>query len=413
MPIPQETDQRLRSWLDTNQLGRERLCHAILALDERFSSVRPRHPRGGPDGGRDLEAQYLDGRRVFGAIGFQNSVSDSQSERTVACRKFKDDLDTALEADRDLKVFVFFTNVSLTLGDKGALQTVANEKGIEVLDIFDRERMRIALDSPNGLAARVQYLNLNMSDAEQAAFFARWGDRIENVITNSRDAVHTRLNRLEFIQEQSRGLHFLDFHFKLSRPFSETDMPHHRALMTIQFTPLNTHPLGKLHMLDCNDHGKWEQQGATGLSGYGKLVNTCWGREPSLLLQQELNHGYNPFEFVSASFRGSGFGPALLGKKLGDLDHAIINFFANKALAEAVSQITVIANEYIIWETPSRPTVESNDPDAHFPVAFTSTELADRWMELKPPLLSMGWFDFMRYTPQRMIAAQQVRTPLG
>jgi hypothetical protein len=410
MPAPQETDQRLRSWLDANQLARERLCQAILALDERFSLVRLRHPRGGPDGGRDLEAQFLDGRRVFGAIGFQNSVSDSQSERSSACRKFKDDLDAALEADSNLKVFVFFTNVSLTLGDKRALEAVANEKGIEVLDIFDRERMRIALDSTNGLATRFQYLNLNMSDAEQAAFFARWGVQIENLITNSTDAVHTRLNRLEFIQEQSRALHHLSFHFKLSRRFSETEMPHHRAVMIIRFAPLNNHPFGRLHMMICNDHGEWEQQGATGLSGYGKLVNTCWGTEPSLLLQQELCCGYDPFDAVTASFKGSSFGPALLGKKLGDLDHAIISFFANKTLAEAVKQITVIANEYIIWNTPSRPTAESNNPDARFPIAFTSTELADRWMELRPPL-TMGWFDFTRYTPHRMIAAEQVWRP--
>lgn len=403
-----ETDQRLRSWLDTNQLGRERLCQAVLALDERFSLVRMRHPRGGPDGGRDLEAQFLDGRRVFGAVGFQNSVSDSPNERTAASRKFKADLEVAIEADRDLKVFVFFTNVSLTLGDKRALEAVANEKGIEVLDIFDRERIRIALDSTNGLAARFQHLALRMSDAEQAAFFGRWGDRIENVITNSSDAVHTKLDRLEFIQEQSRALHYLSFHFKLSRRFAQTEMPHHRALMTIQFAPLSNHAFGKLHMMDCDDHGEWEQQGATGLSVYGQLVTTCWGRESNHLLQQELCHGYDPFDSVCATLRTSGFGPALLGKKLGDLDHAIINFFANKTLAEAVKQITVIANEYIIWETPSEPAIESTDPDARFPVVFTLTELADRWMELKPPL-TMGWFDFTRYTPHRMLAAEQIR----
>jgi hypothetical protein len=54
----------------------------------------------------------------------------------------------------------------------------------------------------------------------------------------------------------------------------------------------------------------------------------------------------------------------------------IINFFANKTLAEAVKQISVIANEHIIWETPSTPTIESKVPDARFPVTFTATELA-------------------------------------
>jgi hypothetical protein len=125
-----------------------------------------------------------------------------------------------------------------------------------------------------------------------------------------------KLNRLEFIQEQSRGLHYLDFHFKLSHRFSETEMPHPRALMTIQFAPLNDHPAGKLHMMVYDDHGEWEQQGTVELPGYGKLVDTCWGREPRLLLQQQLYYRNNPFDSISAEFRGSSFGPPLLGKNL-------------------------------------------------------------------------------------------------
>ncbi len=38
------TDERLKSYLDTNQLHREQLCLALLALDNRFTNVRPRHP---------------------------------------------------------------------------------------------------------------------------------------------------------------------------------------------------------------------------------------------------------------------------------------------------------------------------------------------------------------------------------
>lgn len=71
-----------------------------------------------------------------------------------------------------------------------------------------------------------------------------------------------------------------------------------------------------------------------------------------------------------------------------------------------MSQITIIANQYIIWETQSTPTIESKVPDARFPVVFTSTELADEWMELKAP---MGWIDFRRYTPHRLVAAEQIR----
>jgi len=59
--MPTETDIRLRSWLDTNQREREQMCRSVLALDPHYPDVRPRHPMGGPDGGRDIEA-------VFGGV---------------------------------------------------------------------------------------------------------------------------------------------------------------------------------------------------------------------------------------------------------------------------------------------------------------------------------------------------------
>ncbi len=185
MGIPQLTDERLRHWLDTNQLARERLCQAALSLDQRFRDVRPRHPRGGPDGGRDLEAVFEDARVAFGAVGFLNSVSDSPQDKQAARKKFIADVESALEAEPDLKVFVFFTNVALTIGETNALHEYAVKKGIDVVDVFDRERIRIALDSTDGLAARYQYLNIQLSDAEQAAFFARWGRQVEQLTTGS------------------------------------------------------------------------------------------------------------------------------------------------------------------------------------------------------------------------------------
>lgn len=104
---PQHTDERLLFWLDGNQLDRERLCQALLALDSRFYDVRPRHPRGGRDAGRDLEAQLSDGRTVWAGIGFRNSVKDSDADRKWTKKKFGDDLARALEVSPELKGFVF------------------------------------------------------------------------------------------------------------------------------------------------------------------------------------------------------------------------------------------------------------------------------------------------------------------
>ena|SRR3989442_8852316 len=93
---PSLTDERLKCWLDTNQLSRERLCQSVLSLDRRFKDVRPRHPRGGPDQGRDLEATDADGRTAWAAIGFRNSATDSRDDKRAATNKFKADVKRAL-----------------------------------------------------------------------------------------------------------------------------------------------------------------------------------------------------------------------------------------------------------------------------------------------------------------------------
>jgi hypothetical protein len=107
------TDERLKTYLDRKQLQRERMCLAILAIDKRFTNVQPRHPRGGPDGGRDIEALFLGEQKAIGAIGFVNQANDSPEHKRKAKRKFADDLKSAATAEPALKAFVFFTNVNL------------------------------------------------------------------------------------------------------------------------------------------------------------------------------------------------------------------------------------------------------------------------------------------------------------
>lgn len=86
---PHHTEERLRSWLDGNQVDRERMCQALLALDPRYLDVRPRHPKGGPDQGRDLEARLNDGRVVWAAIGFRNSVSNSATDKRAIVKSLR------------------------------------------------------------------------------------------------------------------------------------------------------------------------------------------------------------------------------------------------------------------------------------------------------------------------------------
>lgn len=181
--MPYQTDERLKGFLDTNQLHREQMCLAVLAIDKRFTNVQPRHPRGGPDGGRDIEATYRREQKAFGAVGFVNQANDSNEHKTRVTSKFKEDLKNALAANEKPTVFIFFTNVNLTIGEKDDLIKIARSAGVIFCEIFDRERIRIQLDSPDGFSIRFQYLQIILSEEEQASFFARWGDDIQSVIS--------------------------------------------------------------------------------------------------------------------------------------------------------------------------------------------------------------------------------------
>ena len=63
---PRQTEERLRHHLDSNQVMRERLCLAVMPLVGPYTRERPRRPKGGPDGGRDIEA-IREGRPSCGA----------------------------------------------------------------------------------------------------------------------------------------------------------------------------------------------------------------------------------------------------------------------------------------------------------------------------------------------------------
>lgn len=168
MADPRLTDERLRTWLQS-QAERERLCIALLPMFGAYRDVRPRRPRGGPDGGRDIEAT-LDGGLVWGAVGFQEHASDSRDSRTAAVRKYYDDLDSACGENSQLHGFAFFTNVDFPPSMVDELERAARTRGLSHVDIFHRERLREKLDSTPGLALRLQFLSIPMSIEEQTAF---------------------------------------------------------------------------------------------------------------------------------------------------------------------------------------------------------------------------------------------------
>jgi hypothetical protein len=71
MDGPRLTEERLRNHLDCNQAMRERMCLALLPLLGPYTREQPRRPKGGPDGGRDIEAVYEGRTTIWGAVGFK------------------------------------------------------------------------------------------------------------------------------------------------------------------------------------------------------------------------------------------------------------------------------------------------------------------------------------------------------
>jgi|SRR5271166_1253556 len=70
------TIERLKSWLNANQPGRERMCAQILALMDGYSDIRPRRRRVGLTG---VETSRL----YTGALTRRSARSDSRTTRAI------------------------------------------------------------------------------------------------------------------------------------------------------------------------------------------------------------------------------------------------------------------------------------------------------------------------------------------
>jgi hypothetical protein len=430
-----QTDERLKSYLDTNQLHREQMCLAVIAIDKRFSDVRPRHPRGGPDSARDIEAIFKGVQRVFGAVGFINQSSDSIEHKKQAIKKFNDDLTEALKQQPQPEVFVFFTNVNLTVGEKDKLVKVATASGIAHAEVFDRERIRISLDAPDGLSIRYQYLGIALSEAEQATFFSRWGDDIQGVITNGFGQVQRLLNRILFLQEARLPLLHLTAIFELDREYSGNEIGHFRAFAWVHLRAPSQGILGLMFGATDNDdrlHEGPRVQFATGKSGISQSI--CGGQwhikqmsdggaeSKSRGRANEKSRDFNyertgTFTSVARStvksipirYDNDGFMLLLPGPELLEIDGCMFVLHLNRTLAEKLKAIKLYANEYKLMEISAEGfRFEDSSVDPTVPLSFSDEELADRWVILRPQGASCFLVHFSEQTPKRFFHADEV-----
>ena len=143
-----ETWHRLREWTK-GQSPSERLAAQILS-SEKYASVDPAHPLGGPDGGQDakctkeghvwtMAVYFPRGRLSFGNI----------------TKKFLNNLGGARE--NSTSGIVFVTNQELSLSERESL--VNQGKGFKV-DLFHLERITAILDRPEMKDIRTRFLDM-------------------------------------------------------------------------------------------------------------------------------------------------------------------------------------------------------------------------------------------------------------
>lgn len=434
-----ETDERLKKYLDTNQLHREQLCLAVLALDKRFTNVRPRQPRGGPDGGRDIEAQYRGTELAYGAVGFLNQAEDIEDKKKIIRSKFSDDLESAWNAKPRPSVFVFFTNINFTVGEQDKLMMQAHQKGFSACEILDRERLRIGLDSPDGFAARFQFLNIPMSDSEQASFFAKWGDEIQSVIATGFQEVHSTLSQLLFLQEAGRPISGLHFQFTLDREYEATEIMHFRAFCSVY---LREPKLGIWGLLigktDKADRFRTDiQEGrdnrpgiALGIaSGQWKVgwFDKLEQADPTGL-DEEVNDAPLTYELIGCS---SGVGAKKVKNlavsyttdsfiriepvlSLMDFDQCTLMPILNKSLAEKLESIRIYANGYMLLDLKKTSFgIDDSEFDLELDGAFSEDELSDPWVRIRPTEFCSAFnLSFTENVPVRMFKSKKVTLEL-
>ena len=409
MEVPSLTEERLRSWLDGNQPSRERMCLALLALDRRYSSVKPRRPKGGPDGGRDIEA-LLDGQHViYGAVGFRNSAGDSLADKTWVRKKFVSDLKAALGSNPDLRAFVFLTNVDLTPSEQAHLAKKAANLNIESVDIFWRERLRILLDSPDGLGLRYQYLAIRLSDAEQAAFFSRWGSQLEQLIISQFGHVDARLARLEFLQDRQNPVKFVTFVVQLNGNYSPDDLGHFRVFLEIMDMNRES-PNYPTLWLGGRDSYPTRHSGVQETKMYG-YKNLAWSRNPDLSIQDTvmgaLEATTGEIRVIAPNHSGLPF------PTLGSFENAFMSVFITEPLLNKVNGIGLIVDEYLLIYMRSEAFVAGQrDPLVSWPESLADTEQEIPWLSilLKPEFQDesgfpphTGWgLNFSSITPQKL-----------
>jgi hypothetical protein len=403
------TEERLRTWV-LGQYDRERMCAGILSLDRRFSNVKARRPKGGPDGARDIEATFENRETVWGAVGFRASVTDDNEDKKWIEAKFKADLKAAKSENVSLRGFVFFTNIDLTPAEERDLVTHARGEGMEVVEVFNREALRLVLDSPRGLGLRFQHLGIPLSEAEQQSFFAEYGDALQRVVQEGFGAIDERLRRIEFFHDCSKPLLGGSIAVHLKQECTPEQLGHFRFVAEI-LDPYENDPHPGL-WLAARDAYPTVGSDAGSQQVIG-VLNLAWSQRPDEQIQ---NTHFSNCQRSTSYLEGGGHlhrrGPFAT---LGSLDKRWLSVYVTRPLVPFIAGICVDMNDYQVACASAEEFVLLDGPVLFkWPGTLTPEEAAVPWVcimlkmhdppqGIPPELQRTGWsLDFSQYTPVKM-----------
>lgn len=334
------TEERLRNHLNGNQPAREMMCLALLPVLGPYTREHPRRPQGGPDGARDLEALHQGSQVVWGAVGFQNGGGSDTSTRNAAMKKFRDDLAAAKAENPLLTGFLFFTNVDLTPNQKAEMIQHARANQIQHFDLFDFNILRNCLDQPEGLLARLKYLNIPMTADEQASLLSKYGQQLQNAVVSRFDRLDRTLANMERFLDWQKPINRIDIYIALNKPLTAAEIANEAACVKI--TGLQLVNKDSYFLL----RPAAEQTSPTGLV----WLPSMWSETRLLLLN------FNP-TLSNPSILGAFYEIALdiggIRNTLSQIADLAVSAFCTPLLRERIFKIVVDINGYEIADYPA------------------------------------------------------------
>ncbi len=367
---PRQTEERLRHHLDSNQPMRERLCLALMPLIGPYTREAPRRPKGGPDGGRDIEAIHESSTVAWGAVGFRNGGGNDDQARRDASYKFETDLARALEENPALQAFVFFTNVDLTPTIVEQLKEKAASSGVSIVDIVDLERLRHVLDSPEGLIARLQYLDIPMSATEQIGLVNKFGSQLQNAVAARFDRVERTLSQMERFLDFQKPIYRMDLFVELEGQHRSSELGPQGVLLKID----GLQDLGKsAYILMWNHIGNKNSSSHLVTWSHlwlGENKNKVISFVPSLGLSLSIMSAYCELSLTTGGHR----------VRIADLSKISFTAFVTDGLYPYVRRLIVDANGYELFNCPTATAVDESSVELPDNLGVDANEA--RWFQV-------------------------------